>query len=110
MMEDTIDITVPINFGNNNIETFFVRVNGERETLDQSSILQIDSDEIINIIIRDSKKVFMKNKRFDTDDIIFILLDAFVDLNKKLDENDKVYIKSIYVRWRDKSTLYTINR
>jgi hypothetical protein len=109
MMEDMIDISVPINFGNNKIETFFIKITGERDGLDQSSILQINSDDIIGTIQKESKALFVKNKRFDTDDIIFILLDAFIALNKKLEKEDQVYIKSIYVRWRDKSTLYSIN-
>jgi len=108
MIEDMIDLNVPITFGNK-VETFYVKICGVREGLDQASILQIDSNEIIDILQKESLKIFTANKRFDTDDIIFILIDAFKLLNSKLDEDDQIKIKSLFVRWRDKSTLLSIN-
>jgi hypothetical protein len=108
MIEDMIDLNVPITFGNN-VETFYIKISGIRSGLDQASILQIDSNEIIDIIQKESLKIFTANKRFDTDDIIFILIDAFKLLNTKLDKNDQIRIKSLFIRWRDKSTLFSIN-
>lgn len=108
MIEDMIDLNVPITFGNK-VENFYIKICGVRDNLDQASILQIDSNEIVDILQKESLKIFTANKRFDTDDIIFILIDAFELLNTKLDKENQIKIKSLFVKWREKSTLFHIN-
>lgn len=109
MLEDMIDLNVPITFGNNKVETFYIKISGVRDSIDKASILQIESNEIIEIIQKESLKIFTKNKAFNTDDIIFILVDAFNRLNEKLNKENQIKIKSLFLKWRDKSTLYSIN-